>query len=207
MSYSTACCSIPPVSSNYEAIGVMENVGDLEVYTVGPADAKKAIVVMYDIFGLHPNTKQFADLLAKYCKYKVVMPHFFKGHDCTMEILQDRPRLMEWIGKYGSIEVITPQLNSVVEWLRSSGIHIGGIVGLCWGAKIAAQYSAIDSPRFFAGIVMIHPSFVDNKDAEVASAPVLALPSKDEPDMVYQKKKVDMSVVVVLMNHVDFMID
>jgi hypothetical protein len=49
---------------------------------------------------------------------------------------------------------------------------------------MAAKYSALDSPRFFEGIVMVHPSFVDVKDAEIATAPVLALPSKDEPDMV-----------------------
>lgn len=42
--------------------------------------------------------------------------------------------------------------------------------------------TAIDS--FFGGASLVHPSFVDVKDAEKAGAPLLALPSKDEPDMV-----------------------
>lgn len=36
---------------------------------------------------------------------------------------------------------------------------------------------------FFVGSSLIHPSFVDVADAEKAGAPVLAIPSKDEPDM------------------------
>lgn len=41
----------------------------------------------------------------------------------------------------------------------------------------------LTSNPFFVGASMIHPSFVDVKDAEQAAAPVLAIPSKDEPDM------------------------
>ena len=37
---------------------------------------------------------------------------------------------------------------------------------------------------FFGGASLIHPAFVDVKDAEKAGAPILAIPSKDEPDMV-----------------------
>ncbi|CAO3637435.1 unnamed protein product [Cunninghamella blakesleeana] len=182
MSYSQACCTVKPVVSNYEAVGTIETIGDLPVYVTGPKDAKYAIVIIYDIFGLHPNAKQFADIVATR-GFKVVMPDFFRGKPCSPELLGDRPKLMEWIGKVGTIEIITPQLNSVIQWLRADGINSGGLVGFCWGAKIGAQFSAIDSPRFFAGLSFIHPSFVDVKDAETASAPVLAIPSKDEPDM------------------------
>lgn len=48
--------------------------------------------------------------------------------------------------------------------------------------KIAVQITA--QLPFFVGASLIHPSFVDVKDAEGAGAPILALPSKDEPDMV-----------------------
>lgn len=36
MSYSKACCSLPPVVSDYKYIGDMDKVDDLSVYTVGP---------------------------------------------------------------------------------------------------------------------------------------------------------------------------
>lgn len=42
MSYSKACCSIPAVTSTYEAIGSMENIGDLPMYTVGPKVCEKS---------------------------------------------------------------------------------------------------------------------------------------------------------------------
>lgn len=35
MSTAKACCEIPPVTSNYQAVGEVENLGDLPVYTVG----------------------------------------------------------------------------------------------------------------------------------------------------------------------------
>lgn len=55
------------------------------------------------------------------------------------------------------------------------------MVGFCWGAKIAVQLTS--TIPFFVGASLVHPSFVDVKDAEKAGAPILALPSKDEPDM------------------------
>lgn len=51
MSYSKACCTLPPVESDYTPQGTIENLGDLPVYTVGPKDATKAVLVFYDIFG------------------------------------------------------------------------------------------------------------------------------------------------------------
>lgn len=37
---------------------------------------------------------------------------------------------------------------------------------------------------FFVGASCIHPSMVDITDAEKAGAPILNIPTKDEPDMV-----------------------
>lgn len=38
MSHSHACCTIPPVASDYQAVGTIEKVGadELPVYVVGP---------------------------------------------------------------------------------------------------------------------------------------------------------------------------
>lgn len=55
------------------------------------------------------------------------------------------------------------------------------MVGFCWGAKIAVQLTS--TLPFFVGAALIHPSFVEVRDAEGAGAPIFALPSKDEPDM------------------------
>ncbi|KAI8332883.1 Alpha/Beta hydrolase protein [Chlamydoabsidia padenii] len=183
MSYSKACCTFPPVKSDYVPTGTIEQIGNVPSYVVGPVDAKKAIVLIYDIFGMQNNTKQFADILAKHCGYKVVMPDFFRGESYDPALLGDLDFLVSWVKKHGSLKTAAPDVDRVIEWLKSNGAVAGGVVGFCWGAKTAAQYSALDSTHFFAGMVMIHPAFVDLNDAEIACAPVLALPSKDEPDM------------------------
>lgn len=80
-----ACCSIPPVQSDYSPKGANVTVGGLDAYTVGPKDSKKAIVVVYDIFGFWPTTKQGADLLAEATKSRVIMPDFFRGKPFPQE--------------------------------------------------------------------------------------------------------------------------
>ncbi|CEG70192.1 hypothetical protein RMATCC62417_06134 [Rhizopus microsporus] len=183
MSYSNACCSIPAVVSDYSPVGSMENLGDLPLYTVGPKDAKKAVLVIYDIYALHNNTKQFCDILAKQCGWRVVMPDFFRGDDGGRFFQNgfDREGLMAWIGQRGTTEIIEPQIERVQDYLKEQGVVAGTLVGFCWGAKIAVQVTA--KLPFFVGASLIHPSFVDPKDAETANAPILAIPSKDEPDM------------------------
>jgi dienelactone hydrolase len=54
----------------------------------GPADAKKAILVIYDIFGYFEQTLQGADILANSGeeKYKVLIPDWFKGKPCPIEM-------------------------------------------------------------------------------------------------------------------------
>lgn len=54
----------------------------------GPADATKAIVFIYDIFGYFDQTLQGADILAHSDgnqKYRVFMPDWFKGKPCPIE--------------------------------------------------------------------------------------------------------------------------
>ncbi|KAL9541236.1 hypothetical protein MBANPS3_009240 [Mucor bainieri] len=181
MSYSKACCSLPPVVSDYKYTGAMEKFEGLSIYTVGPKDAKKAVLVFYDIFGYHPNAYQFCDILAKHCGWRVIMPDFLHGDYATPALLADIPKLLEWVGRVGTIEVVTPDVERSVKYLKEGGVDAATLVGFCWGAKIAVQLTS--TMPFFVGASLVHPSFVDVKDAEKAGAPILALPSKDEPDM------------------------
>ena len=52
MSQSHACCTVPPVISHgYKEKGEYITVQGMKTYTTGPKDAKKAILVLFDIFG------------------------------------------------------------------------------------------------------------------------------------------------------------
>lgn len=55
------------------------------------------------------NTKQFCDVLANHCGYRVVMPDFFRGEPWSPEKMTptDMPALMEWVGKVGTIDVVS----------------------------------------------------------------------------------------------------
>lgn len=75
---SHACCTVPPVvSEGYKGKGEYVTVAGMKTYATGPADATKAILVIYDIFGFFPQTIQGADILAygdKDQSYRVYMP-------------------------------------------------------------------------------------------------------------------------------------
>ncbi|CAO3673570.1 unnamed protein product [Umbelopsis ramanniana] len=180
MASEKACCSIPPVVSNYQAIGELENYGDLPVYRVGEK-SDKVIMVFYDVFGLHNNTKQFCDVLSKHSGKQVIMPDFFRGKALTEADLGDRAAIHEWLGRVGTYQVVGPQVKQVKEKLTSEGVTSMSVVGFCWGAKIAIQLSGEDS--FYKSTCLIHPSRLEVKDAEAALAPLLMISSIEESDL------------------------
>lgn len=63
------------MQAEYEPKGTYTQVAGLKSYTVGPEDAKQALLLVYDIFGFKPQILQGADLLASQ-GFRVVMPDF-----------------------------------------------------------------------------------------------------------------------------------
>ncbi|KAI7882031.1 alpha/beta-hydrolase [Lichtheimia hyalospora FSU 10163] len=182
-SYSEHCCRKPPIESDYKPKGTMVNFRqDLPVYVIGPENATKAIVVYYDIHGFHDNTKQLCDLLSSESGCKVVMPDFlFRGQKPLNLLALPRDEMIAWVMEHGTIDVISEPAAQIRDWLKEQGVTKCGIVGLCWGGKVGVQLTGRDS--FYNGAVLLHQALMDLQDAEEAGAPILALPSKDEPDM------------------------
>jgi len=80
MSFTKACCTLPPVESNYKPLGSNITVDDLTVYETVNKEPKILLIAAYDIFGFsHPSIKQFCDKLASSGKFRVAMPDFFRG--------------------------------------------------------------------------------------------------------------------------------
>jgi dienelactone hydrolase len=73
-----SCCTIPPVVSNYTPQGKDIDIGDMKVYVTGDEASDRLLICAYDIFGVHPNTKQFCDKIGS-SGFQVVMPDFFRG--------------------------------------------------------------------------------------------------------------------------------
>ncbi|KAF6835917.1 dienelactone hydrolase [Colletotrichum plurivorum] len=188
--HNEACCNIPPViSKGYEAKGAYEEIGGFKTYVTGPADAKKAIVVIYDIFGFFPQTLQGADILATSDaqKYRVFIPDWFAGEPCPIEWFppnteEKQKNVGGFFQKFPPPKV-AGQVPDYVKAVQDkySSLESFGILGYCWGGKVVSLVASGDSNPFKIG-AEIHPAMVEPEDAKGIKIPLILLASKEEPD-------------------------
>ncbi|KAG9287119.1 hypothetical protein G9A89_001013 [Geosiphon pyriformis] len=172
--------SIPSVQSDYEAVGSYIEIANMTAYDSGSRNSKKAIICAYEFVGFHPNLEQICDLLAAQ-GYRVVMPDFFRGNWWGIERLRAEgiQAFIDWMNKNIPWENVLDDIQNVVAELRNDGAENFGILGLCWGGKLAVLASYEDA---FTASVMIHPVLVNDDDAIGVQCPIAILLSKDEPD-------------------------
>ncbi|QIX00546.1 hypothetical protein AMS68_006063 [Peltaster fructicola] len=186
---SHACCTVPAVvDHDYKEKGEYVTIAGTKVYATGPADATKAILVIYDIFGYFPQTMQGADILAygdKEQSYRVYMPDFFDGEPADVAWYPPQTdEHKEKLGKFFETKAAPPKsierAGKIIDEIQSKkNIKEWGVFGLCWGGKVANLLSGKDT-RFKAGAAA-HPAMVDPEDAKNITIPFGLLPSKDEP--------------------------
>lgn len=181
-SLTSACCTLPPVKHDYTPTGTKETVGDLEVYLAGPKDAPAAIVFICDIFGFTPQAYQVADLLAAGTGFRVAMPGVLRDGAWSLDNFPppDMATFMGWIGSTASWDdIVKRDVPPVVDLLKAGGAQSLGIIGFCWGGKVACRAAAVHSGTFGA-VASPHYSFLEAADLEALTCPVALLPSKDE---------------------------
>jgi len=188
MSAPKACCTLAPVSSDYKAEGSDFTLGkDLKIYETKDKAPKTVVICIYDIFGYHPNTKQFADKMSSGGGFRVVMPDFFRGQPFELAGFppKDTTGLMKWVATKGSWDdVIKKDLLNVVEHYKKQGATSFGIYGFCWGGKMAMKaVSDMDKLVVVKAAAAVHPWNLETSDAEAVKRPCLLLPSKDEDDL------------------------
>lgn len=188
--HSKPCCNVPPVvSKGYQAKGTYEEIGGYKTYVTGPADATKAIIVIYDIFGYFEQTLQGADILANSGsehKYKVLIPDWFQGNPAAIEWYppdneEKKKKLGAFFGKFPPPNVaakVPSYVQAVKE--KNSTLTKFGILGYCWGGKVATLSTKADNSPFGA-LASVHPAMVDPQDAEGVKVPTALLASGDEP--------------------------
>lgn len=188
--HSKPCCNIPPVvSSGYKARGSYEEIGGFKTYVTGPKDATKAIVVVFDIFGFFDQTVQGADIIAHSGdsqKYKVYIPDLFHGKPCPIEIYppdtkEKEKELGEFFGRFPppTVAGLLPDYVKAVKE-KDASITKFGILGYCWGGKVATLAAKADASPFSL-VASCHPAMVDAADAEGLTVPTVLLASGDEP--------------------------
>ncbi|KAL7757060.1 hypothetical protein ACKLNR_014053 [Fusarium oxysporum f. sp. zingiberi] len=188
--HNKACCNIPPVLSNgYNGQGSYEEIGGLKSYVTGPADAKKGILAIYDIFGYFPQSIQDGDILATNHKqqYRVIIPDWFEGRPCPIDWYPpNTSEKQENLGAFFQKHPPTKVAGQVPELLKAAKakypeIIDWAIIGYCWGGKVVSLVTKADSTLFKAG-AECHPAMVDPQDAEGIKTPLILLASKEEPD-------------------------
>jgi len=189
--HSAACCNIPPIiSKGYEPKGKYETIGGLKTYVTGPANASKAILYIFDIFGYFPQSLQGADILStsdKDNQYQVFMPDWFEGNPADISWYPpDNDEKGKALGNFfqttgappktaakvpGTVKEIEAKYDSIKTW---------GIVGFCWGGKIVSLTTSHSSTPFKAG-AECHPAMIDPSEALNIQIPLCMLASGDEP--------------------------
>ncbi|KAG9236110.1 dienelactone hydrolase family protein-like protein [Amylocarpus encephaloides] len=189
--HSAACCSLPPIiAKHYPEKGKYETIGGLKTYVTGPADASKALLVIYDIFGYYPQTIQGADILAyadKSNQYRVFMPDWLEGKPADISWYPpDTEEKGKLLGHFfqttgappKTAEKVPGMITAIEEF--SPPIKTWGIVGFCWGGKIISMNTSSGSSPFKAA-AECHPAMIDPSEAENIKIPLCMLASGDEP--------------------------
>lgn len=138
---------------------------------VGPDDATKAIVTVYDIFGVWPQTIQGADLLSSLTGALVLVPDFFEGDGAKPEWLPaNTPEKQKALGDFfaskagfdNGVEALLRVRKDLATRYPAVDEHVG-VFGLCWGGKVGvlATGAGNEGPgRRFNVSGTAHPGYV-----------------------------------------------
>lgn len=139
---------------------------------------------------MYPQTIRGADILASQITEisgkatKVFMPDWFKDPADITQYPPDTPEKLAYINSFfaknASPNAIIPQIPGLMNAMKEKNpeIESWGILGHCWGGKIAALVSVKGTA--FKVAAQCHPSLFDPADAEVVTVPMIVLPSGDE---------------------------
>eukprot|EP00762_Andalucia_godoyi_P002166 ANDGO_02581.mRNA.1 putative AIM2 family protein C977.15 len=175
------------VSEEYEGLGSIvrpENL-DFDMYLTGRLDAstKRAIVVMYDIFGLpRKRLHQICDQLSTALNAAVLAPDAFKGEAWSVENFPpaDFAVLLQWLGRVGSYTGnVEFTISSTVDFVKSKAPKAEvGIAGFCWGGQQAIHAGA--TGRFVA-VAAVHAARFTPEDLLKVPSPVFVLMANNDP--------------------------
>ncbi|KAF8640655.1 hypothetical protein AX17_000312 [Amanita inopinata Kibby_2008] len=187
-----ACCSIPPVHSNYSPKGTLKPYGQFNrVYVTGPDTSENAIICVYDIFGYFPQTRQGADIIASTLKTTVYMPDFFEpdppfsAENFPPKTPQAKADLQAFFGGTASPTKAINKLVAFGQYLRTSGKNKIGVYGFCWGGKVTLASGGHNTP--FNSVAIVHPAMLSAEDARKLTVPLAIYISKDESMDEYNK--------------------
>ncbi|KAJ3409876.1 hypothetical protein HDV05_004176 [Chytridiales sp. JEL 0842] len=180
-----SCCTLAPVRADYTPKGETVKIGDLDVYLTGSKGAKNSIIINYDIFGMHINVQQVADILSTH-GFRVAMPDLFRGNPYPLANFPPKDFSQIWthVGAQAPFERVKGDIKATQEYLKKEGCANFGLVGFCWGGRNVALLT--QDPVFKAGAI-VHPGNVTPEEAALVQAPLLVMPAQDDKAEVFDK--------------------
>jgi dienelactone hydrolase len=161
------------------------------VYITGTG--KRGILFVPDIFGPHPNAFRVADFLASK-GFVVVTPDFFRGGEWNIDdfpVPADNKELQQKFGNFWqSIQYpkVQDRVEQGVTLLKALGAESIGVVGFCWGGKIALNALGDGLVKCAA---TSHPAALTKEEAQKVKGPVCMLPSGDDGPLDEIKAELD----------------
>ncbi|MBP0493732.1 dienelactone hydrolase family protein [Pararoseomonas indoligenes] len=122
----------------------------LSAWRAGPADARRALVVVQEIFGVNPHVKRLSDHLGS-LGWAVITPALFDRAERGVELgyeAADRERGMA-LRKQVPDEGVMLDVEAAAAALPAGAAR--GIIGYCWGGTIA-WWGATRSTSFKAAV-------------------------------------------------------
>ncbi|KAI9023465.1 Alpha/Beta hydrolase protein [Hyaloraphidium curvatum] len=204
MSSTAPCCppnSEPYLKADYATKGKTGTLpSGLEVYTTGPADAKKAILMIPDVWGW--NSGRLRGIADNYGDggYRVMVPKLltppFEGGtdgDALPPDFDIENRMNDLVGYLQNFKFpeLKAKIKACLEALKAGGAEKIGMVGYCWGGWVIAHTAGdADLKPHVNAAAIFHPSihledFVFGGNAAEllgkSSAPMLFCPAENDP--------------------------
>ncbi|KAK8844541.1 hypothetical protein IAR55_006388 [Kwoniella newhampshirensis] len=188
MNTDQACACNPVAHHDYDAKGtwIEGGLNGLKTYH-SPATggtSKKAILLLYDVFGFCPQNYQGADMMASN-GFDVYIPDVFKGGALdfkqvrSAEASEKQKIVQAFLSDFpGKCEAQVKPVQDLITTLREKGYTKVGALGLCWGGSMVTYVPELDA------MAMAHPARygVTAAGAEKLNSPTCLLPSANEDE-------------------------
>ena len=122
----------------------------LDAYTAGPADAKRALVIVQEIFGANRHMRRVADSFAAE-GYAVILPALFDRVSPGVELGYTGPDVQRGRDLRAQIDPHKTLLDVLAAAAALPAGAKRGIVGYCWGGSVA-WHGATRSSAFDAAV-------------------------------------------------------
>ena len=182
-----ACPTEIPPLPNYTQRG-----RNITTYIAGErhVSKNKGIVIIPDIFGLHPHVYRLADNLADH-GFTVVLPDFFpNGSHWPYERVPIDKESDQWKAFVSRTMIYTEPAMDILHRegigaLKLRGINNIGLLAMCWGSKLALQAFKEDgNNEELKCVVCPHPYRITAEDVKNLKGPIAMLMPKGDASNV-----------------------